>query len=197
MKQKLKQVLDFWYKTEKREGAVSKELTKLWYYGGVEVDNEIRSKFGPLIDDVKSAVENDMQFLLSDSRIALAGIIVLDQFPRNIFRKTARAFSYDVNAQKLVKKGIESGLDLQLLQLEKQFFYMPLMHSEDVIHHELLIQKIKDMNVADDGFLKFELEHYEIVKKFGRYPYRNDVLNRQSTDDEIEYLSQNKSSFGQ
>lgn len=122
----------------------------------------------------------------------LAEIIVLDQFSRNMFRDTPKAFSSDSLALCLSQEAIRAGADLELNPMERQFLYMPFMHSESKLIHqeaERLYQQI-----PENGY-DFELKHKVIIDKFGRYPHRNAILNRQSTPEEIEFLTQPGSSF--
>lgn len=121
----------------------------------------------------------------------LAQIIILDQFPRNIYRKTARAFSYDTYSLKLSKRMIESGEYDTLANLEQLFARMPLQHSENLAHQDL------NCKLEGDKVSEYSLQHREIIKKYGRYPYRNIVLGRKSTPEEHEFLNGEHPSFGQ
>jgi uncharacterized protein (DUF924 family) len=112
----------------------------------------------------------------------LALIIVLDQFPRNMFRGAARAFATDAQAVTLTRHGIEKGFDISFTGAELDFFYMPLMHSECLNDQALLLAK----GYGDNRYAR---EHYETIARFGRFPYRNAILGRKNTAEEDAYLS--------
>ena len=117
----------------------------------------------------------------------LAEIIILDQFSRNIFRDSSQSFGQDSLALALAQEGIAQGADQQLNQQQKIFFYMPFMHSESLVIHEVAEVLFKDNGAASS--LEFERKHKRIIEQFGRYPHRNKLLGRQSTDKEKVFLS--------
>lgn len=123
----------------------------------------------------------------------LAEIIVLDQFSRNIFRDSARAFESDVVALVIAQEGIALQQDKELPVRKRKFFYMPFMHSESASIHEVAVELFSQPGLEEN--LAFEKRHKTIIDRFGRYPHRNDVLGRQSSAAEIEFLSQPGSSF--
>lgn len=123
----------------------------------------------------------------------LAEIIVLDQFSRNIFRDSSQAFLSDPMALTLAQEAISLGKDIELTQVEKSFMYMPLMHSESLKIHNVAVELYR-MSGAESS-LAFEIKHRNIIEKFGRYPHRNNILNRASTEEEIAFLKQPDSSF--
>ena len=123
----------------------------------------------------------------------LAEIIVLDQFSRNMFRDSALAFANDAMALTLSQEAIASGADQALTPVQRSFMYMPFMHSESLQIHEVAVGLFRENGIQNN--LDFEFSHKKIIDKFGRYPHRNKVLGRQSTAEEIEFLSQPGSSF--
>ena len=123
----------------------------------------------------------------------LAEIIVLDQFSRNMFRASPKAFSQDQMALILSQESISLGIDNVLNPQERNFLYLPFMHSESLAIHETAEALYRQL--GDQSSLKFELRHKEIIKRFGRYPHRNEILGRDSTEEEIEFLKQPGSSF--
>ena len=123
----------------------------------------------------------------------LAEIIVLDQFSRNMFRDSALAFANDAMSLTLSQEAIAYGADKALTPVQKSFLYMPFMHSESLRIHEVAVELYRKNGTQ--GNLDFELKHKKIIEKFGRYPHRNKVLGRQSTAEEIEFLTQPGSSF--
>lgn len=123
----------------------------------------------------------------------LAEIIVLDQFSRNLFRDTPKAFAYDGQALALAQTAIVQGADLNLTPMEKCFMYMPLMHSESALIHEQAVILFNQPGLEDN--YSFELKHKVIIDRFGRYPHRNDLLQRPSTPEEVVFLSEPGSGF--
>lgn len=123
----------------------------------------------------------------------LAEIIVLDQFSRNMYRDTPQSFAQDSLALSLSQQAIAVGADQELNAIQRTFLYMPFMHSESLIIHQQACLLYKANGI--DSNYQFELKHLEIIKKFGRYPHRNNILNRQSTAEETQFLSQPNSSF--
>jgi len=174
-------VLDFWFK----------ELTdKEWFGGGAEVDDKIRSRFLDLYDRLKADFRVDS---VSDARTALAAIILFDQFPRNMFRKTAAAFGTDDIASGIARRALDLDLDAGMGQ-ERSFLYMPLMHSEVLADQERCVDLFRALG-AEEG-LKYAIEHRDIVAAYGRFPHRNLALGRESTPAETAFLA-GHSGYGQ
>lgn len=128
-----------------------------------------------------------------DAHGRLAEIIVLDQFSRNMFRGTPLSFAHDALALALAQEAISVGADKSLNQAERSFLYMPFMHSESLQIHEIATGLFRDN--GNQNSLDFELKHKAIIERFGRYPHRNSILGRKSTDEEIEFLKQPGSGF--
>ncbi len=124
---------------------------------------------------------------------ALAEVIVLDQFSRNMFRDSKSAFAYDTLALVLAQEAVRRKLDAELEATQKAFLYMPFMHSESKEIHELALFLFDQPGLEDN--YNFELKHKLIIDRFGRYPHRNAILNRDSTPDEVEFLKQPGSGF--
>ena len=123
----------------------------------------------------------------------LAEVIVLDQFSRNMFRDTARSFAQDPLALALAQEAISQGADDDLDSAQRPFLYMPLMHSESLIIHEIAVDLFT--RKCDKTNLDYEVRHREIIERFGRYPHRNEVLGRASTDEEAKFLKGPGSKF--
>lgn len=123
----------------------------------------------------------------------LAEVIILDQFSRNMFRDTAQAFAFDALALALAQSAIASGIDKDLSAQQRTFIYMPFMHSESLKVHDVAMTLFSDNGVQAN--LDFEIKHRDIIERFGRYPHRNGILGRESTQEEIEFLTQPGSSF--
>lgn len=174
-------VIEFWFLELKPEQ---------WWVKDPELDQLIEQRFS---DYLQAAKNHQLATWRDQPRGRLAEIIVLDQFSRNIHRDTPDAFAADDQAVQLTLKTIESGDDLSLTPNERSFIYMPLMHSEASHIHELAVEKFTQL--GNESNLQFELKHKEIIDRFGRYPHRNDILGRESTPEEIEFLKQAGSSF--
>ncbi len=123
----------------------------------------------------------------------LAEIIVLDQFSRNMFRNSAKAFAQDGMALVLAQEAIAVGDDIKLNATERTFLYMPFMHSESIKIHNIAVELFTRNGIQNN--LDFELKHKAIIERFGRYPHRNAVLVRENTPQEFDFLNQPGSSF--
>ncbi len=163
---------------------------KQWYIKSEELDQEIAKRFG---ETHQQAAKGGLVDWRNEALGCLAEIIVLDQFSRNMFRDDARAFAQDALAIELTRAAVDRGIDKQLQLAEKSFLYMPLMHSEELADHELAMQLFNQPGLENN--LDYEIKHKVIIERFGRYPHRNAILNRESTVEEIEFLKQPGSSF--
>lgn len=174
-------VLNFWFK----------ELSpKDWWVKNEELDKLITTRF---LDTHQKAVRGELFSWRKTAEGRLAEIIVLDQFSRNIYRNDPRSFLYDPIALVLAQEAVFLGCDKELSIEKRNFIYMPYMHSESlIIHNEAL--KLFDQKGLEEN-LKFEHAHLDIIKKFGRYPHRNIILKRESTNEEVEFLKGPNSSF--
>ncbi len=123
----------------------------------------------------------------------LAEIIVLDQFSRNMFRESPLSFANDSLALALSQEAISLGSDKELTPLQRSVLYLPFMHSESLKIHEVAMSLYKKNGIQSS--LTFEVKHKKIIEKFGRYPHRNTILSRTSTEEEIEFLKQKNSGF--
>ncbi len=184
-------ILDFWFSELRRDQ---------WFRGGDAVDEMIRTRYADLLEAVHRGEHDDWA---SSPTGRLALLLVLDQFPRNIYRGTARSFSYDEKALALALEGIELRVDETLGPDQRAFFYLPLEHSESMENQDLSLERyaslVLSVPVEERDSVRFYLDyawqHYVIIKKFGRYPHRNDILERQAKPEEIEYLKASGSSF--
>lgn len=154
------------------------------------LDNEIQQRFGELH---KQACEGKLSTWRETPRGRLAELIVLDQFSRNIFRDKPESFAADALACALTREAIELGDDQKLPVKQRCFIYMPLMHSEALNDHALALDVFDQPGLESN--LDFEKRHLQIIERFGRYPHRNSILGRVSTEDEEAFLKQPGSSF--
>ncbi|MEX0964683.1 MAG: DUF924 family protein [Pseudohongiellaceae bacterium] len=155
-----------------------------------EFDELIRSRFGKIH---QHAAQGLLYAWREHPLDALAEIIVLDQFSRNMFRDSPAAFATDTLALVLAQEAIRKKFDRKLDTFKRAFLYMPFMHSESQEIHEIALF-LFDQPGLEDNF-NFEVKHKDIIDRFGRYPHRNEILGRESTAEELEFLSQPGSSF--
>jgi uncharacterized protein (DUF924 family) len=156
---------------------------KMWFKKKLDFDNLIKDKFSETID---MCLNTSFEDIYISSETYLSYIIVLDQFTRNAFRNTFESFVGDKKALKLCKNAIIYDFIKYKNIYYNSFFLMPLMHSENILDHELGIPLFK--KYTSDNTYKFAKKHKEIVHNFGRFPHRNIILNRKSTDAEISFL---------
>ena len=174
-------VLKFWF---------SERVKSLWFKKEEEFDREIRKRF---IDTYQLAKTGALDSWRNNAAHTLALIIVLDQFPRNMFRNTSQAFATDSQAVELTKYAVENDYHFDLTEEQQAFLYMPLMHSENKENQKKCVELFKKLGREDN--LKFAIKHNEVIDRFGRFPHRNKILGRQSTAAEKEFLTQPGSSF--
>jgi len=202
-----KAVYEYWFKALEETGFGQDGLKKagrLWF--GVEdgkplsaeekhaIDEDIRNKFG---EDLQKFKEGKYDEWPETAKGVTASCILGDQMSRNIYRGKSEAFAQDGKVRGIVKKALDNGMDIDLPFTVRTFWYMPLMHSEDIEDHKKVIEFYETQEgCLPDGWqkayaqngLSFAKSHAEVIEKFGRYPHRNAVLGRQSTPEEEEYL---------
>jgi len=174
-------VLTFWFEN----------LTPAqWWQKSDEVDSAISKKF---TDTLRSASAGELFPWRHTPEGRLAEIIVLDQFPRNIHRNSPMAFATDGVALILAQEAVALNLHLELDPTRRAFMLLPYMHSESKLIHEEAV-KLFNAEGLEDNY-DFELRHKAIIDRFGRYPHRNEILGRQSTEEELAFLQEDGSSF--
>lgn len=161
-----------------------------WWVKDEAFDALIQSRFSAIHDQ---AAKGELFSWRTSSAGALAEIIVLDQFSRNMYRDTAQSFAYDAQALTLAQAAITLGYDTALTIEQRPFMYLPFMHSESRLIHEEAVTLYTHLGIPTS--LEFELKHKTIIEKFGRYPHRNNILGRTSSPEELAFLSQPNSSF--
>ena len=175
------EILKFWFE----------ELEpKQWWVKDFELDQLIIARFSEIH---ARAVRCELSAWRKNASGRLAEIIVLDQFSRNMFRGSPLSFAYDPLALALSQEAISAGADQLLSPVERNFIYMPFMHSESLQIHEDALELFR--RNGQQGNFEYELKHKAIIERFGRYPHRNQVLGRASTESELEFLRQPGSSF--
>lgn len=179
MNYKYENILDFWF---------SSEVKPKWFAKDVNFDQEIKDKFEGYYEAAKKGILASWE---NSPLGTLALVIILDQFPRNMFRGSFLSFATDNLALSHSKKAIEKNYDAELTKEQKQFLYMPLMHSENLEDQMLSMELFSHISENNE----YAKRHMEIIKRFGRFPHRNAILNRKSTDEEIIFLLEPNSSF--
>ncbi|KGT47827.1 DUF924 family protein [Acinetobacter sp. HR7] len=174
-------ILNFWF---------SDEAQPNWFAKSEQFDQSLTEKFSEILQQASQA---ELWSWRKSAEGRLAEIIVLDQFSRNIYRGTARAFAQDSLALALAQEAINQDLDKQLSPEQRSFLYMPFMHSESRLIHEFALKLFQ--RLGNPANLEYEIKHKIIIDRFGRYPHRNQILGRESTEEELSFLTQPDSSF--
>jgi uncharacterized protein (DUF924 family) len=154
-----------------------------WFEPDADFDAQIRVRFLKTHEAAAAGRLDEWQQTASG---ALALLLLLDQFPRNMFRKTPRAFATDAAALGIARRAIDAGFDRQVEKDMRSFFYLPFMHSEVLADQELCLKFYRD-DGNEEG-IKYAEIHLDAIRSFGRFPHRNEILHRQSTPEEIAYL---------
>ena len=175
------EVLDFWF--EQLD-------SRRWFAADPALDALITERFSALLAQARVG---ELWAWRNTAQGRLAEILVIDQFSRNIHRGKPQAFDADPVALVLAQEAVTQGADQQLAVVQRAFLYMPYMHSESALVHEQALQLFDQPGLEHN--LSFERQHKAIIDRFGRYPHRNAVLGRSSTDEEIAFLQQPGSSF--
>lgn len=194
-------ILDFWF-GDIGGGFDVQPQTKRWYGGGAELDKDICDRFGSWL---ATAIDGKLSSWNESAEGALALIILLDQFSRNIHRGSARAFAADAMARETLQLLLNDGIEAELTIVQRSFLYMPLEHSESLEDQNrsvaLFEQLLSDAPAAGKAHaqncLDFAVHHREIIQRFGRFPHRNQVLGRAPTPEEQSYLDGGGARFGQ
>lgn len=183
MDERAKDILDFWFPPEVIPGPGRPDgvVNPIWFFSTPEFDREIEDQF---LRTYLAAEGGELGAWLNDARSAVALVICLDQFPRNMFRGQARCFATDAMGLSYADRAIGLGYDMELASVMRGFFYLPFMHSED-----LETQKRSLELYRSHGNMEYAQGHYDIIARFGRFPHRNEILGRQSTPDEIKFIN--------
>lgn len=195
-------LLDFWFPAQPVQPEALTAAVALWFQPTPDQDKQIRSKFGHAVERALAGGFGDWA-AAPEGRLAL--ILLLDQFPRCLYRATPQAFGGDAAALALARNGIDQGLDRPLHGLQQQFFYMPFQHSEDIeiqdqsveLFRQLAAEAQDDVRQVLSAALGYAELHRDIVARFGRFPHRNEILGRANTREETEYLAADAPTFGQ
>lgn len=187
------EVLDFWFGQLPDPNYLPEDKLSLWFSGTQEIDRQVKEKFS---DMMIKAANGDYNDWLETPRGRLALILLLDQFPRHVFRNQPQAFMTDSMARILVLDGIKKGDDQSLYPIERAFFYLPLEHTENLdmqnlsvsLYQKLFANSPPALKNLTSEFLRYAILHRQIIERFGRFPHRNTIFGRKSTPEELVYM---------
>jgi uncharacterized protein (DUF924 family) len=188
-------ILDFWF--DRRPGddpGRALQHRAAWFERNPDFDEAIRSRFGAAVE---SALAEGFADWAGQAESALALLLLLDQFPRNLFRGQAKAFAGDARARAVAHAAVDRGFDIAVPPMMRMFFYLPFEHSEHLPDQDLahLLFSALDKELPGLDLAGWADKHRAIIARFGRFPHRNAALSRDSSPDEIEFLKQPGSSF--
>lgn len=189
------EILTFWFDDPTVPGSDYGQQRRIWFQKNPQFDQLVRDRFLATYEQARlGRCDNWIQ----TPRGALALVVLLDQFPRNMFRGTPRSFEGDAQALTVAQQAIAAGHDRVLLPVERLFIYLPLEHSETLAHQhqavtlfEALVGEASELNST----LDYSYRHRDVIARFGRFPHRNQILGRTSTPAEIAFLQQPGSRF--
>jgi len=176
------EIIDYWY---------SPKISKQWFASTAQLDAEIKTKYEALW---QTASSGELDHWQASPQGCLALIIVLDQFPLNMYRNRPVSFSTEAKSIEVARHAVEKGFDQILQQEQKAFLYMPFMHSEKLSDQNLSVKLFTEAGLKDNQH--FAEHHRELIRRFDRFPYRNEILGRTSTPEEIEYLNSEEAFTG-
>lgn len=182
MRSEYKDILAFWF---------SDSIKPLWFHSTPEFDDELRQRF---LETWKAASAGKLDHWRDSAEGALALVIVLDQFPLNIFRGMAESFSTEAKAREVALEAVAKGWDKKLDKTHLAFLYLPFMHSENLDDQDQSVALFEAAGLENS--LRFARHHRELIRRFGRFPHRNVILGRPSTDEELAYLASKEAFLG-
>ncbi|MGJ3245231.1 MAG: DUF924 family protein [Elainellaceae cyanobacterium] len=188
-------VLEFWFGDPSSKDAEYEQRRKLWFRKQETVDQEIRERFESTYE---RAASGQLDSWHNSPEGCLALVIVLDQFPRNMFRNDPNAFATDAKALAVSQWAIAQRFDQALDPIQRLFLYLPFEHSEQLTHQNQSVEHfarlVNDAPELSDTY-SYAIRHRQVIERFGRFPHRNSILGRNSTPEEREFLKQPGSSF--
>ena len=198
------EILRFWFGDLDDQTPLDKNpLVKRWFTKNENFDREIFKRFKDILE---RAGKNEFQDWEQDAKGRLALVILFDQFPRNMYRNNPQMFTYDSLALNLTLRTMYKKIDQGLHLVERVFLYMPLQHAEDIEIQKLSLQRFESLVVQSEKMcpsntpyyaytLQYAKRHHDIIAEFGRFPHRNTILNRSSTEGEMDFLKEPGSAF--
>ena len=186
------EILDFWFGREGEEGHGA--FREAWFTKDPEFDREVRDRFEGAYEE---AAAGNLEHWKDEARSCLALIILLDQFPRNMFRGDPKTYATDDKAREAARHAVEQAYDRELLPYGRLFLYLPFEHSEDLEDQRFSVELFRGLaaEMGSEDLLGYAVRHLEIVEQFGRFPHRNEILGRATTPEEAEFLREPDSSF--
>jgi len=181
--QVIQDILTFWFADETKER---------WYDSTPAFDQLCCDRFGTLVE---KAASDELATWEKSAEGTLALCLLLDQIPRNIFRGTPRAFDTDPEAVEVASSAIEKGFDQKLDAERRKFLYLPFMHSEVMAEQERSVAL--SLELGDEKTLAYAEDHADIIRRFGRFPHRNAILDRESTEEELAFVKDGAKDYGQ
>jgi uncharacterized protein (DUF924 family) len=193
MTDRMHELLNFWFGDIGRADLPTSDRTSLWFGNNEKVKEKILKSYE---QDYLDATQGKLDEWEKTPRGRLALIIILDQFSRYIHRSSEKAFTFDEKAQQLCFDGIEAKMDQALTLVERVFFYMPLVHAEDAaiqeksirLYQSLVSLSMRETTQVYQLFLAYAYAHFKVIKEFGRFPQRNTILGRTSSEAELAFL---------
>jgi uncharacterized protein (DUF924 family) len=186
------EVLEFWFGAP--DSAEFGRSRRRWFEKSAEYDALIRDRF---LDTWEAAAAGQLDAWAERPLAAAAFAVVLDQFPRNMFRGTPRAFATDPQALAVARAIVARGFDAALLPVQRWFVYLPFEHAEDLAAQREALRLCERLHFdpTSSGVLAYAMRHYAVIERFGRFPHRNTILGRESSPEELAFLSRPGSSF--
>ncbi len=175
------EISEFWF---------SPRMRAHWFRADAELDDELRDRFGATY---AAAARGELSYWGETAQGSLGLVIVLDQLPRNLFRGDVRCYATDTAAVAVAEQAIRCGHHHSLSGEQQAFLYLPYMHSESLTDQETGVRLFRDAGLSDN--LRWAEHHRDLIRRYGRFPHRNRILGRASTDEELEYL-RSDSAFG-
>jgi len=191
MQAAIQDIHEYWFGPLDAAGMARPAQHELWFGASGAVDADLRQRFGALVE---RALAGALQAWAGDEAGLVALVLLLDQFTRNIFRGTPRAFAGDPQALALAREAVATGRHRRLPAIHRVFLYLPLEHCEDLAVQDECLRLFEELEqVAGSesvaGFRRYAVAHREVIAQFGRFPHRNAILGRNSTPAELEYLA--------
>ncbi|HEY9673887.1 MAG TPA: DUF924 family protein [Waterburya sp.] len=192
MNVKNQEILEFWF--GKPGEADYGKPRKVWFIKNPNFDQEVRSRFLPIYQQAAAGELDDWK---NSPQSCLALIILLDQFPRHLFRGQPQAFATDSQALSYAKHAVANGFDQEFLPIQRQFIYLPFEHSENLADQHQCIELFSTLKEYPECLSGIDSahRHFKVIERFGRFPHRNGILGRATTSEEAEFLKQPGSSF--
>lgn len=188
----IEEIIDFWFGKPEPGQAQSR---KVWFQKDPDFDQEIQTRF---LADYDRAAAGAFVSWQSFPQGCLALVLLLDQFPRNLFRGNPQSFATDAQAIAITQHAIQQDFDQMLSPIQRWFLYIPFMHSEKLADQQRSVELFRQLSQEEPetaSAYEYAIKHLQVIERFGRFPHRNAILGRQTTSEEAEFLQQPGSSF--